>query len=133
MTVSLRPILAALAIGGIAAAGMALFPPKASADSPIAVYGPDGSFLRGIGTSASRVTQLSGPKGVAFDPGRGGRVIVADAYHDQLAVFDAEGRFLQNIGGPDAGEGKLSGPEGICGFRPKPAGYSDVKPASVPT
>ncbi|MDH3272102.1 MAG: 6-bladed beta-propeller [Gemmatimonadota bacterium] len=77
----------------------------------VQAFGPDGSFLRQIGSIGRTPGSFSRPKGVAVDSE--GHLYVADALFNNVQVFDADGRLLLVFGRIGAGAGDLYLPLGM--------------------
>ncbi|MDA8244847.1 MAG: 6-bladed beta-propeller [Elusimicrobia bacterium] len=71
----------------------------------VKVYGPDGNFLRQLGTASG----LSHPTGIVYDAGRK-RLIVADTGNSRLVLFDAGGKMSGTIGRRGTEKGDMSVP-----------------------
>ena len=70
-------------------------------NSRVAMFAPDGTFMRSWGTRGDGPGQFNLPHSVVIDPR--GRVLVADRENDRVQVFDAQGRFIEqwaDIGNP---------------------------------
>jgi sugar lactone lactonase YvrE len=71
----------------------------------IQVFGPDGAWLRTIGSAGSGDGQFNEPRGVAVD-GKG-NLYVADTWNARVQKFDSSGKFLKSWGtGNDIGNGR---------------------------
>ncbi len=77
----------------------------------IAVFDPDGNFLRHWGVSGSGEGELHGPSGLAFDPDD--HLLVVDAYNHRVQKFDKDGTFLASCGKHGSGPGEFNTPWGI--------------------
>src|SRR5262245_36922583 len=71
-------------------------------NSRVALFDPNGRFLREWGSRGSGPSQFNNPHGLAFAPN--GDLLVADRQNSRIQVFDGEGRFKREwLGGKDRG------------------------------
>jgi DNA-binding beta-propeller fold protein YncE len=87
----------------------------------IAVYSPDGVFLRAWGAffdaaddpaaSQTNDSMFYGPRGLAAHDGR---IYVTDTGNERVQVFTEDGTFVTMLGTPGDGDGQLREPVGIA-------------------
>ena len=71
-------------------------------NSRVALFDPNGKFLREWGSRGSGPSQFNNPHGLAFAPN--GDLLVADRQNSRIQIFDAEGRFKREwLGAKDRG------------------------------
>jgi peptidylamidoglycolate lyase len=71
-------------------------------NSRVALFDPNGKFVREWGSRGSGPSQFNNPHGLAFAPN--GDLLVADRQNSRIQIFDAEGRFKREwLGAKDRG------------------------------
>jgi DNA-binding beta-propeller fold protein YncE len=80
----------------------------------VAVFRPDGTFVRSFGAPGTRSGQFARPKEIATDPA--GNVYVVDNSFANFQVFTPEGQLLLSVGNRDGTDGmaKFMLPSGIA-------------------
>ena len=81
-------------------------------NSRVSVFGPDGDFLRAIGSRGDGFGSFDKPKGIAFDSF--GNLYVADSSFGVVQIFGPEDDLLLYFGGRGAHPGLLRNPTGIA-------------------
>lgn len=75
----------------------------------IAVFAPNGKFLRAIGSLKGGEGYFKRPTGIAVDS-KAQRIYVSDTLRDKIFVLDMQGTVLQTIGSSGSGEGQFNRP-----------------------
>ncbi len=81
-------------------------------ESKVFEFGPEGSYVRSIGSFGTGTGQLRWPTGVAVRPS--GTVLVVDAGNNRIEEFSPEGTYLRAFGSSGSGGANFSEPKTVA-------------------
>jgi YD repeat-containing protein len=74
-------------------------------------FGPEGEFLKVVGSKGSGAGQFGKPSGI--DIGPGGKIWVADWQYNRVAVFNNAGEYISQFGAEGSANGQFNHPDAI--------------------